>query len=261
MSGAFLVTGTELIQWLSGLFLPFTRIAAMLMIAPVFGARNLPVRMRLILALALTAVVAPLLPAVEPVDPLSAAELLLFVQQMLIGTVIGFSVQLIFAALTLAGQTTAMGMGLGFASMVDPQNGVQVPVVGQYYLVVATLLFLAMNGHLALIRVLVDSFELLPVGGGWLGAGDFQAVAGWGGRLFANALMVALPAVASILLINISFGVVSRAAPQLNIFGVGFPVVMTLGFVTLIFALSNLVPQLEQMLTDSFAAAAALGSR
>jgi len=260
MSGAILVTGTELIERLTGLFLPFTRIAAMLMIAPVFGARNVPVRMRLMLALLLTGVVAPLLPAVKAVDPLSAAGVLLVVQQMLIGLVIGFSVQLVFAALTLAGQTTAMGMGLGFASMVDPQNGVQEPVVGQYYLVVATLLFLAMNGHLALIRALVDSFQLLPIGGGWLGAGDFETVAGWGGRLFGNALMVALPAVAAILLINIAFGVVSRAAPQLNIFGVGFPVVMTLGFVTLIFALSNLIPQLEQMLTESFQASASLGN-
>lgn len=260
MSGAILVTGTEVIEWVNGLFLPFTRIAAMLMIAPIFGARNVPLRTRLILTLVLTAVVAPLIPPAKPVDPVSAIGVLLFAQQMLIGMAIGFSVQLIFAALTLAGQTTAMGMGLGFASMVDPQNGVQVPVVGQYYLVVATLLFLAMNGHLALIRVLVDSFELLPVGGGWLGAEDFRTVAAWGGRMFANAVMVALPAVASILLINISFGVVSRAAPQLNIFGVGFPVVMVLGFVTLIFALSNLIPQLEQMLTEAFQAATALGN-
>jgi flagellar biosynthetic protein FliR len=259
MSGAILVTGTELINGLTGLFPAFIRIAAMLMIAPVFGAQNIPARIRLVLALVLTAVVAPLLPSTVPVDPLSASGVLILGQQILIGVTIGFSVQLIFAALTLAGQTTAMGMGLGFASMVDPQNGVQVPVVGQYYLVVATLLFLAMNGHLALIRVLVDSFEFLPVGSGWLGGEDFRAVAYWGARMFGNAVLVALPAVTSILLVNLSFGVVSRAAPQLNIFGVGFPIVMMLGFVTLIFALSNLVPQLEQMLDQSLEAAAALG--
>ncbi len=254
-----LFTSADIISWINGLFWPLTRIAAMLAIAPIFGARMVPVRIRLILALLLTAVVMPMLPAMPPIDPLSAAGLLVLAQQFLIGLAIGFSIQLVFATLIVAGQTAAMGMGLGFASMVDPQNGIQVPVVGQYYVVIATLLFLAMNGHLALIQVLVDSFQTLPIGVEALSRQDLREVAWWGGRMFAGAVMVALPAVAAILLANLAFGVVSRAAPQLNIFGVGFPVVMTLGFVALFFIVPTLLPHLDRLLQEALGSVSHFG--
>ena len=178
---------------------------------------------------------------------------------MIIGLAIGFSLQLIFAALVIAGQATAMGMGLGFAQMVDPQNGVNVPVIGQYYVVIATLLFLALNGHLALIRVLVDSFQTLPIGVDSLGREDFRAIAYWGSRMFTGALMVAIPAIVSILLVNLSFGVVSRSAPQLNVFGVGFPVTLTLGFIILVFAISNLLPQMQLLINGALGSVSQLG--
>ena len=224
----------------------------MLAIAPIFGARMVPQRARLVIALLLTWIVLPLLPQVPALDPLSLSGALVTVQQLLIGLAIGFSMQLVFATLVIAGQTIAMGMGLGFAQMVDPQNGVNVPVIGQYYVVIATLLFLALNGHLALIRVLIDSFQTLPVGVDALSREDFRTIAYWGARMFADAVMVALPAVASVLLVNLAFGVVSRAAPQLNIFGVGFPVSMTLGFVILVFAIANLLPQMQHLLDGAF---------
>jgi flagellar biosynthetic protein FliR len=239
-----LFTSADIITWIGTLFWPFTRIGAMLAIAPIFGARMVPVRVRLVIALSLTWVVIPLLPQVPALDPLSAAGVL----------------QLIFATLIIAGQTIAMGMGLGFAQMVDPQNGINVPVIGQYYVVVATLLFLAMNGHLALIRILVDSFQTLPVGVEALTREDLRAIAYWGTRMFADAIMVAIPAVASILLVNLAFGVVSRSAPQLNIFGVGFPVTLTLGFVILIFAVSSLLPQMQHLMDGAFTAVSLFGS-
>jgi len=255
-----LFTSADIASWAGTLVWPFTRIAAMLAIAPIFGARVVPLRVRLIVALLLTWVVLPLIPPVPPIDPFSAASALVTVQQILLGLAIGFSLQLVLATLVIAGQTIAMGMGLGFAQMVDPQNGINVPVIGQYYLVIATLLFLSLNGHLALLRVLVDSFHSVPIGIDALTRDDFRTIAYWGIRLFGNAVMVALPAVASILLVNLSFGVVSRSAPQLNIFGVGFPVTLTLGFVVLIFALSNLLPELRQMLDEALSAAGSLGS-
>ncbi len=259
-NAALLLTSADIASWAGSLVWPFTRIAAMLAIAPIFGARIVPLRVRLIVALLLTWVVLPLIPKVPPVDPLSAASALITAQQLLIGLAIGFSLQLILATLVIAGQTIAMGMGLGFAQMVDPQNGVSVPVIGQYYLVVATLLFLSLNGHLALLRVLVDSFHSLPIGVDALSREDFRAVAQWGVRMFGDAVMVALPAVAAILLVNLSFGVISRSAPQLNIFGVGFPMTLMLGFVVLVFALSSLLPELRQMLDEALRAAAALGA-
>jgi flagellar biosynthetic protein FliR len=258
-SAAFLVTSADISSWIGTLVWPFTRIAAMLAIAPIFSARIVPLRIRLIVALLLTWVVVPVIPPVPAIDPFSAASALVTVQQLLLGLAIGFSLQLILASLVIAGQTIAMGMGLGFAQLVDPQNGVSVPVIGQYYVVIATLLFLAMNGHLALLRVLVDSFQSVPIGVDALSRDDFRTIAHWGVRLFNDAIMVALPAVASVLLVNIAFGVVSRAAPQLNIFGVGFPVTLMLGFVVLVYALSNLLPEVQHMLSESLTAAAALG--
>jgi flagellar biosynthetic protein FliR len=258
-SPAMLVTSTDIVSWVGTLVWPFTRIAAMLAIAPIFGARVVPLRVRLTVALVLTAMVVPLIPRVPVIDPLSAASALVTAQQLVLGLAIGFSLQLVMATLVIAGQTIAMGMGLGFAQMVDPQNGINVPVIGQYYLVIATLLFLALNGHLALLRVLVDSFHSVPIGVDALTREDFRSIAGWGVRMFADAIMVALPAVASILLVNLSFGVVSRSAPQLNIFGVGFPVTLTLGFIVLVFALSNLLPEMQHMLDEALASASSLG--
>jgi flagellar biosynthetic protein FliR len=219
----------------------------------------IPVRARLIVALLLTWVVIPVIPQVPALDPLSPAGVLVTIQQMIIGMAIGFSLQLVFATLIIAGQTIAMGMGLGFAQMVDPQNGVSVPVIGQYYVVMATLLFLALNGHLALIQMLVDSFSFLPIGLESLTREDLRSIAYWGTRMFADSMMVALPAVAAILLVNLSFGVVSRSAPQLNIFGVGFPVTLTLGFLVLIFAVPNLLPQMQQMLDGALSAVTLFG--
>lgn len=254
-----LFTSADIVTWIGTLFWPFVRIGAMLAIAPIFGARMVPVRARLVLALLLTWVVIPVIPDVPSIDPLSPAGILVTLQQMLIGVAIGFSLQLIFATLIIAGQSIAMGMGLGFAQMVDPQNGVNVPVIGQYYVVVATLLFLALNGHLALIQMLADSFLFLPIGIDSLTREDLRAIAYWGSRMFADAMMVALPAVAAILLVNLSFGVVSRSAPQLNIFGVGFPVTLTLGFVVLIFAIVNLLPEMQQMLDGALGAVTLFG--
>ena len=255
-----LFTSADIGTWIGSLVWPFTRIAAMLAIAPIFGARMVPQRARLFIALLLTWIILPLLPEVPALDPLSLSGALVTAQQLVIGLAIGFSLQLVFATLVIAGQTIAMGMGLGFAQMVDPQNGVNVPVIGQYYVVVATLLFLALNGHLALIRVLVDSFQSLPVGVDALTREDFRAIAYWGARMFADAVMVALPAVASILLVNLAFGVVSRSAPQLNIFGVGFPVTLTLGFVILVFAVANLLPQMQHLLNGAFSSLSQFGN-
>lgn len=255
-----LFTSADIGTWIGSLVWPFTRIAAMLAIAPIFGARMVSQRARLVVALLLTWIVLPLLPEVPALDPLSPAGALLTAQQMVIGLAIGFSLQLVFATLVIAGQTIAMGMGLGFAQMVDPQNGVNVPVIGQYYVVVASLLFLALNGHLALIRVLVDSFQSLPIGVDALTREDFRSIANWGTRMFADAIMVALPAVASILLVNLAFGVVSRSAPQLNIFGVGFPVTLTLGFVILVFAVANLLPQMQQLIDGAFTSLGQFGN-
>jgi flagellar biosynthetic protein FliR len=232
---------------------PFMRIGAMLMAAPVFGARLVPVRVRLALALTLAWILSPMVyPDAVVIDPLTAEGLMVGVQQVLIGLAMGFTLQMVFSAVVIAAQSMAMGMGLGFATAVDPQNGVQVPVVAQYYLTLATLIFLAMDGHLLLIRVLVDSFQSLPVSLEGLSHDGLWALVNWGGRMFAGAVLIALTAMTSLLIINIAFGVMSRAAPQLNIFGVGFPVMMGAGFIVIMLGLTGLTPQVAELMQDAF---------
>ncbi len=228
------LTSAQLTAWIGAYFWPFLRIGAMLLVAPVFGARMVPKRVRLALGLALAVMVAPLLPAMPVVDALSPEGVLIEINQIVIGLAMGFALQLVFSALVTAGQTIAMSMGLGFAALVDPQNGIQVPVVSQFYLISSTLLFLVLNGHLHLIEMVVDSFRTLPVGIHGLPREAIYDLVVWATQMFAGALMVALPAVTSIMLVNLALGVITRAAPQMNIFSVGFPITLLGGFAIII---------------------------
>lgn len=231
---------------------PFLRVTFMFVAAPVLGSPQVPVRVRVALAFLVTLVVMPATPAAPASLILSGPGLLLAVEQALIGLAMGFLLQMVFAAVTLGGQTIALSMGLGFASVVDPQNGVQTAVISQFFLILATLLFLAMNGHLAMIAMVHDSFQLYPLEPGALTSADLGHLVAFGARMFAFGVLIALPAVTALLLTNIAFGVVTRSAPQLNIFGVGFPITLTLGFVVLGFALPTLLPQFEQLLDQAF---------
>lgn len=238
---------------LIGLYLwPFFRIGALLMAAPVLGARLVPVRVRLGLALALTAVVAPLAGPVPALDPLTLPGLFVTVQQVLVGVAMGFALQLVFGAFVHGGQVVAMQMGLGFASMVDPQHGVQVPVVSQFYVILVTLLFFALDGHLALVEVLVESFRAIPVSPHGLAIAGWWDLVAWTSVLFAGALRIALPAVAALLFVNLALGVMARAAPQLNIFAVGFPMSLLLGFVAMLLTLPGLEEHVTRLLAQAF---------
>jgi flagellar biosynthetic protein FliR len=248
-------TDVELLSWLERFFWPFLRFSALFLAAPVFSAGGLPVRTRVVLAALLAVLVAPTLPLMPPVDLLSPGGALLAAQQVFIGLVMGFLLQLVFSAAVVAGQSLAMTMGLGFAMSVDPQNGVQVPVLSQLYVILATLLFLAVDGHLVLIQALVESFALLPLGEPLLAGQTAMNVVSWGSKMFAGALLLALPALTAILLINLAFGVITRAAPQLNIFAVGFPVTILAGFVFIFLSLpvafSLFVELFEESLTQT----------
>lgn len=235
---------------------PFFRISGLVMVAPVFGARLVPMRVRLALSLALTMAIAPGLPPTAVSSSLVLNGLLI-AHEILVGVAIGFGVQMIFDALVIGGQTIAMSMGLGFAMMVDPQRGVSVPVVSQFFVIVGILVFLALGGHLALIRLLADSFEVLPVGR-FLDASSLWTVLGWGTQLFAGAVRIALPAVAGLLVVNIAFGVMSRAAPTLNLFAVGFPVTLLLGFLILLLNIGSFPALFAELLENALEAAAAM---
>lgn len=245
-------TTAEITAWVGSLLWPFLRIGAMLLAAPLFGARMVTVRIRLAFAFLLALVVAPLIPVPPAVEPLSLAGLVISAQQILIGLTIGFVLQMVFSAMSQAGETIALSMGLGFASMVDPQQGVQVPVVSTYFVIMSTLIFLALNGHVALIELTLMSFVSMPIAVDGIVRADLWALVSWGSTMFVYGLLVALPAVAAMLLVNLAMGVITRAAPQLNIFAVGFPMMILLGFVLLLVTLPVLVPQFTELLAEAF---------
>lgn len=246
------LTSGQLEEWLSQYLWPFIRIGACFMTAPVFGARFVAPRVRLLLAGAVTLIVAPLMPPPQAV-PFSVAGLMITVQQILIGVAMGFALQLIFDALTLGGQLLSNTMGLGFAFNVDPLRGANTPVVGQLYMLLATLVFLALNGHLALIEILAQGFTTLPVGTDGFGGSSAWLVAAWGSQLFAGALAVALPGMTALLVTNLAFGVMSRAAPTLNLFAVGFPVTLISGLLVIYVGLPSVLAGFSGSLEGVFA--------
>jgi flagellar biosynthesis protein FliR len=240
-----LTTG-QLEGYVAQAFFPFARIGACLMVAPVFGARFVQARTRIVLAVALTALVVPLLPA-PAIAPFSGQGFVVVAQQLLIGVALGFALQIVFDALGLAGQLLANSMGLSFAFNVDPLRGSSTAALGQLYIILATLVFLALGGHLALIEVLIAGFQPMPIGA-TLPAEALWSIVLWGGTLFSGAISIALPGVTALLIVNLAFGVVSRAAPSLNLFAVGFPISLIVGLVVVLAGMGPLVQGISQLI-------------
>ena len=222
-------TTEQILLWLASYLWPLCRIAGLMMTMVMFGAQLTPVYSRLLLALATTIAVAPVLPPMPEVALFSGGGFLITAQQVLIGAVIGLLSQFLVQTFVTAGQIIAMQTSLGFASMMDPLNGQSAPVVGQFYLMLGTVLFLALDGHLVMIEAIVMSFETLPVAMNGLSVASWQSLASLLSLLFQGAVAMSLSAIVAMLLINFSFGVMTRAAPQLNIFSVGFAVSMVCG--------------------------------
>ena len=243
------LTSGQLEAYVAQGFFPFARIGACLMVAPMFGARFVPARSRVVLAAAITALVIPLVPA-PAIAPFSAQGFVVVAQQLLIGVAMGFALQVIFDSLGLAGQLLANSMGLSFAFNVDPLRGSSTAALGQLYIVLATLTFLALGGHLALLEVLVNGFTTLPVGTTGLGREGLWSMILWGGQLFSGAISIALPGVTALLIVNLAFGVVSRAAPTLNLFAVGFPISLVIGLLVVLAGIGPLQEGVAQLIAQ-----------
>ncbi|EPJ80386.1 flagellar biosynthetic protein FliR [Pseudomonas sp. CFII68] len=244
------LTDTQISSWVASFILPMFRVAAVLMSMPVFGTSLVPTRVRLYFALAITVVIAPGLPPMPPVNALDLSGLMLIAEQILIGALMGFSLQLFFQAFVVAGQIISIQMGMAFASMIDPTNGVNTAVIGQFLTMLVTLLFLAMNGHLVVFEVLTESFTTMPVGSALL-VNHFWDIAGKLGWVLGAAMVLVLPAITALLVVNIAFGVMTRAAPQLNIFSIGFPLTLVLGMVIFWVSLGDILNQYQPLATQA----------
>ena len=230
---------------------PMTRISACLIATPIFSSMSVNTRLRVSLAMVLTILIYPLHDW-PIVDVLSGAGLVLFLEQVVIGVMMGLILQIVFAAVSAAGEFISLSMGLDFAMMVDPNSGVQTPVISQFLVVLATLVFVSIGGHLILLELLLDSFRLWPIGEPQLEMAMVWDLLQWSALLFTGAAMIALPAMVVLLLTNSAMGVVSRAAPSLNVFAVGFPLTLLMGIVVLIVLLPSFMGNVQNLWFEAF---------
>lgn len=233
----FSFSEAELYSTLVTMFLPVFRITGFILAMPLFGNRLIPTRMKVMLLIVLTIAVYNTNPPVANLNPLSVLTWATAIQQLVIGMGMGIIIRVVFQAFVFGGQIIAMQAGLGFSTLVDPQNGNQVPAFSQLYLMIITLLLLATNGHLVLIEILIRSFVWLPIGGPGLQNNWVDSVVLFGSTLFSGGVSLALPAIVALLIVNLTFGIMTRAAPQFNIFSIGFPFTMVVGLVVVLFTI------------------------
>jgi flagellar biosynthesis protein FliR len=247
-------TTTQLNAWIFGLLWPLVRILGLVTAAPVFGNTGVPMLIKLTLGVTLAAIVAPIIPPVPTVDPTSWAGLLICGQEMLIGVAMGFSMRLVFAAIEFGGEIASSSMGFSFASFFDPSSAGRSAAVSRFLALIATLAFLAMNAHLVMIEALVESFFTLPISGTPMALTAPLEMVRWGGRIFSAGLQISLPIVAALLVTNIALAILTRAAPQLNLFGIGFPITLGAGFLVLSLSLPYLATPLQSLFNQGIEA-------
>jgi flagellar biosynthetic protein FliR len=249
------LTSAQLDAWIAAFVYPMARILALTSAAPVIGSTGVPRRIRLGLGLALTLAIVPLAGTMPEVSPGSWEGLTILIEQIVIGVAMGFAMRIAFSAIDMTGELIGLQMGLGFATFFDPQHGNNSPVIAQLLGLLATLFFLALNGHLLIVSTLAQSFSALPVGAAVSGGHAAYSLASWGGQIFVSGLALALPVVAALVITNIALGILTRTAPQLNVFAVGFPITLMLGFFMLALALPYLTAPLERLLSSGMSAA------
>lgn len=245
-------TEAQLTALVASVFWPMIRIAAMFAVVPIISNKQLQTKVKAMLSLFIALLVAPMLEPPPLVEVFSGEAVMMVFQQLAIGITMGFMLTMSFGALALAGEIIGYQMKLGMAKMADPINGIQVPIVTTLYLTLAMLVLLALDIHLVMIELLIDSFEVFPVAVDGITRNTIWEILGWGTRMFELGLLMALPIVGSILLLDIAMGVIQRAAPQMHIFAIGFPVTLLAGVIliwlTLPAVLENYADMVEELL-------------
>lgn len=246
-----MISIAEINAWIGSFLLPFFRVSSIFMIMPVFGSSNVPTRIRVLLSVFITVAILGVLPPSPTVDPFSFTMLMMVFSQMVIGLCIGFVLKMVFEVFVFGAQVVSMQMGLGFAAMIDPMSGLSIPLISQFYILLVTLTFLALDGHLMAIRLLVDSFTTMPISLSPASI-DLWRLISWSSWIFKGGLSISLPAVISVLVVNLSFGIMTRAAPQFNIISVGFSITLIMGFLILLLTIFMIMPHVNNQMDLSF---------
>ena len=210
--------------------------------APVFSSRAFPVRARIALAFFVAFAAQGNVPTTPVIGFNDPAVLGVVLQQVGVGLALGFAVRLVFAAVELAGEVVGFQMGLNFAAFFDPSLNSQSSAVARFFSQMTSLLFVVMNGHLMVLVAVNKSLQAFPVDQNFLQALAQMKLYQLGSALFASALWMALPMVGMMMFVNLALGVISRVAPQMNIFAVGFPITLVVGLVGIAYTL----PMLDQ---------------
>ena len=251
------LTDAQLDAWIAAYLFPLARILGLIAAAPVFNNAALPMRIKLLAGLAVTVALVPVLPPLPAIAPGSWSGLAVMLQQGLICIAMGFTLRVVFAGIDLAGELIGLQMGLGFAVFYDPQNAAQSPIVAELAGLLALLIFLALNGHLMTLGLLAESFSVLPVGHAPFAAAGWETLLRWASGIFSIGVLLALPLIGALLIANIALGVLTKVAPTLNLFAVGFPVTLMAGFAVLALTMPHFAPTLERLFEQGYGAVSA----
>lgn len=238
-----------------------TRIGAALLAAPFFAAAAVPVQLRVAITGALAVLVSAWVPVTVPPALLSLAGMLALLAEVLIGLSLGFVLQLSFAAPILAAEQISGAMGMSIAASADPVNGTHSPILGQYFTVLLTLIFLGLGAHLTWLELVVESYRAFPPGNAWLSPDQIERVPAFAAQMFVAAIAIALPVTLILLLVQVAAGVLSRSAPSLNLFALGLPAGILAGLAALIVAAPLAADQLATLSEEAVSHAAAVLAR
>lgn len=245
-------TMDQLNSWIGHFLWPFMRMAGLVLVAPVFSHASVPNLVKIGLIFLLTVAVAPAIGPIPNIDINSWEALLVVGEQTAIGLAMGFVMQIVLAAVEVGGEFIGLQMGLSFAQIFDPANGANTAVLSQFLSIITTMLFLAFDGHLLMLSVLVHSFDTLPIGLGALDREGWGVIIQWGASIFSFGLLLSLPLICALLVMNLAMGILNRAAPQLTVFSVGFPVTLISGLVLLTSVLPHSGAYFESLFQQGF---------
>lgn len=254
--GTFAVFGPALLS----LGLILARIGGMVLTSPIFSSATIPQMAKVGLIGALAVLVFIRIGPVPMLGELRDLQIIGAVfTELAAGALMGLAMSMLFAAVHVAGQLMGTQMGFGVVNVIDPTTYQQVGVVGQILNILALFAFLALDGHIALLRALFESFQELPLGGVSPDAGLVLAeLVRLGARLFELGLQMALPVTCVVLLVNVGLAVIARTVPQVNVFMVGFIITIGVGLVVLILAIPSTVSLLREVVREGVTSAVKL---
>ena len=228
--------------------LVFIRIGAILITAPLFGSRNVPLKLKAGLSLVLTLAIFPVVGFKEVYLTSVPSLVSAMVGEVLIGVIIGFTARLIFAAVQLAGELVGFQMGFGIVNVIDPQTSTQFSIIAQFQNIITLLIFLALDAHYWFILAISKSFELIQPLGFCFTDSLMEAIISLSCDMFVIAAKVAAPVIAVLFFTSVALGLIARTVPQMNIFIVGFPIKIAIGLLGVGFSL----PLLSYLLRNLF---------